>query len=99
MGLFTKSTPTVTTTPPAADPSKPLSAADSAFLAQQQVKSGGLFGKSASTLGAPAAPAAGAPAAPVAPATSSNTPTMVAPPRASLVQPAPPSERQLYLQT
>jgi pilus assembly protein CpaF len=95
MGLFTKSAPTTTTATPAeGDSGKPVSAADSAFLAQQQTKGGGLFGKGPASPSAPTATTT--PAAPVA---ASNTPSHVAPPRASLVQPAPPSERQLYMQT
>jgi pilus assembly protein CpaF len=92
MGLFTRSTPADPATP--AKP-KAVSAVDSAFLAEQAKKSGGLFSGSGTAVADPkpaakdAAPTSPAPAvvAPIAP-----------PPRASLVQPAPPSERQVYLQ-
>lgn len=87
MGLFTRSTPASETTP------KPgVSAADSAFMAEQAKKSGGIFSGGGTT--AVAEPKAAANVAPQAvPAT-----TIAPPPRASLVQPAPPSERQVYLQ-
>ena len=94
MGLFTKSTTTTTATPPEADAAgKPLSAADSAFFAQQQTKGTGLFGKGPAT----PPPANGSTAGATATA-SANAPSHAAPSRPSLVQPAPPSERQLYMQ-
>jgi pilus assembly protein CpaF len=96
MGLFTKHAPAPTTAAPAE--AKPLSIADSAFLAQQ-AKGGGLFGKTAApaTGQAGTTSAAGGNDTPAA-AAAGNVSTMTPPPRASLVQPAPPNERQVYLQ-
>lgn len=97
MGIFSRST-----TPPAApnagttEKPKSVSAVDSAFIAEQAKKTGGLFGgaKTSTTSVAETPGAANASAAP----TPATAPSFAAPTRASLVQPAPPSERQVYLQ-
>ena len=91
MGLFNKST-----TPTTPDSTKPMSAADSAFMAQQAKK--GLFGGGAPS-GAATVPngSVAAAEAPKPSAPAANASTMTPPPRASLVAAAPPTERQLYL--
>jgi pilus assembly protein CpaF len=112
MGLFSRSTPppvppqpspapapqsAAVAAPDAAKPAGDVSPADSAYLAMKQMQAartgGGGLG-----LTKPALPIASAAAVPAAPAGSSSGMSMVAPVRASLVQPAAPNERQLYLQ-